>query len=262
LTNGEGTLRDAGEPHPRSLSSGTEANIGRQRRFWGKRAVAWDHHAQHNPGLVRVVDRVIADAGAKPSDRVVDLGCGSGQLAIRLAPHVASVLGVDVSGEMIELLEENADKARLMNVKGLAIPIEHLVLEEESVDVVVSNYALHHLRDPDKKVVVDHAARWLSPGGRLVVGDMMFGIGGGAEDRRIITSKLALFAKKGPTGWWRIAKNATRYLFRLQERPITLDRWIALFEDAGLTGVEGNRVVNEAAVVRGTKSKAPLPGPG
>ena len=158
---------------------------------------------------------------------------------------------------MIALLEENAHKAHVMNVKGLASPIEHLKLKDESVDVVVSNYALHHLRDPDKKIVVDRAARWLSPGGRLVVGDMMFGIGGGAEDRRIITSKLALFAKKGPAGWWRIAKNAARYFFRLQERPITLDRWVALFEDAGLTEVEGSRVVNEAAVVRGNKPKAP-----
>ncbi len=256
MTTAEGGRRPQNDIRARSGGT-SEANIGRQRRFWNKRAAAWDHHAQHNPGLVSVVERVVADSEARPSDRVVDLGCGSGQLALRLAPAVASVLAVDVSREMISLLEENARRVQVSNVKGIATPIEHLILDPASVDLVVSNYALHHLRDPDKRVVVEHAAAWLTPGGRLVIGDMMFGLGGGGEDRRIISSKLALFAKKGPAGWWRIAKNAARYFFRIQERPIPLDRWMTLFEDAGLTEVSGSRVVNEAAVVRGMKPVGP-----
>jgi ubiquinone/menaquinone biosynthesis C-methylase UbiE len=247
---------DSHRPHNgvRARSAGSsEGNIGRQRRIWNKRAPAWDHHAKHNPGLVSVVERVLVDSKARPSDRAVDLGCGSGQLTLRLAPAVASVLAVDVSQAMISLLEANARRAHVSNVEGLATPIEHLGLDPGSVDLVVSNYALHHLRDEDKRVVVERAAAWLRPGGRLVIGDMMIGIGGDAEDRRIISAKLALFAKKGPAGWWRIAKNAVRYLFRVQERPIPLDRWVALFENAGLADVSGSRVVNEAAVVRGMK---------
>jgi ubiquinone/menaquinone biosynthesis C-methylase UbiE len=254
LTNGEGAGPDG---HRRGRArSASAANIGRQRRFWGKRASAWDHHAQHNPGLVRVVERVVACADAGPSDRAVDLGCGSGQLTLRLAPQVATVLAVDISQEMISLLEQNARRVEISNVRAIAMPLEHLSLESGSVDLVVSNYALHHLRDPDKRVIVERAANWLTPGGRLVVGDMMFGIGRGVEDRRIISSKLALFARKGPAGWWRIAKNSMRYLFRLQERPISLERWVTLFTDAGLSAVEGGRVVNEGAVVRGTKPGA------
>jgi ubiquinone/menaquinone biosynthesis C-methylase UbiE len=230
-----------------------ELNLGRQRRFWGKRAQSWEHHAQHNPGLVHVVEEVIKEAEARPTDQAVDLGSGSGQLALRLAPSVTSVLAVDISPEMIALLQQRARENHVTNVRGLATPIEHLSIEPGSVDVIVSNYALHHLRDADKKTVVERAATWLRPGGRLVIGDMMFGIGTSAEDRRIISSKLALFAKKGPAGWWRIAKNAARYLFRLQERPISLERWTALFEGAGLTDVSGTRVVNEAAVVKGTR---------
>lgn len=230
-----------------------ELSLGRQRRFWGKRAQSWEHHAQHNPGLVRVVEEVVRQAEARPTDRAVDLGSGSGQLALRLAPSVASVLAVDISPEMIDLLQQHVRDNQIENVRGIATPIEHLSLEPGSVDVIVSNYALHHLRDADKKTVVERAATWLRPGGRLVIGDMMFGIGASAADRRIISSKLALFARKGPAGWWRIAKNAARYLFRLQERPISLERWSALFEGAGLTGVSGTRVVHEAAVVRGTR---------
>lgn len=235
------------------IAVASAANIGRQRRVWAKRAASWEHHAQDNPGLVRVVEQLIAEAAPQESDHVVDLGSGSGQLALRIAPEVDSVLAVDVSREMISLLEDNARRASIDNVEVVATPIERLSLDDNSVDLIVSNYALHHLRDPDKKVVVEHAARWLRPGGRLIIGDMMFGLGGNVDDRRIIREKVALFAKRGPAGWWRIAKNATRFVFRMQERPIALASWVALFDAAGFEHVEGLRVVNEAAIVKGTK---------
>lgn len=234
-------------------SGESDANIARQERFWTRRAASWDHGAGNNPGLVRVVERVVAEAAPSSEMAVVDVGCGSGQLSLRLAPQVASVLAIDVSQKMIDLLNENAGAAGATNVTGRAVPVEHLEIEPGSVDVVVSNYVLHHLRDEDKAGVVAKAATWLRPGGRLVVGDMMFGRGGDARDREIIGSKLVLMVKKGPAGWWRIAKNAGRYLFRFQERPVSMAAWVSMFERAGLEDVTAIPVVNEAAVVRGTK---------
>ncbi len=229
------------------------ANIARQRRFWTRRAASWDHGAGNNPGLVKVVERVLEEAAPDAAMRAVDLGCGSGQLTLRLAPLVEHVLAVDISQAMIDLLAENAREASVTNVEGRATPIEHLDIAPASVHIVVSNYALHHLRDPDKAVVVAKAAGWLRPGGRLVLGDMMFGRGGDARDREIISSKLAIMLRKGPAGWWRIAKNAGRYLLRFQERPVSMDAWAAMFRRAGLAEVVTIPVVNEAAVVRGTK---------
>jgi ubiquinone/menaquinone biosynthesis C-methylase UbiE len=240
------------------LASGRSpsANIARQQRFWTRRASEWDHGAGNNPGLVKVVETVIREAGAGDGMRAVDLGCGSGQLTLRLAPEVGSVLGVDVSQRMIDLLAANAKAAGVSNVEGRATPIEHLEIESGSVDVVVSNYALHHLRDPDKALAVQRAAGWLRPGGRLVVGDMMFGRGGEARDREIIASKVRGMIRRGPAGWWRIAKNAGRYLFRYGERPIAMSAWVRLFESAGLVEVRAVPVVNEAAVVVGVKPGA------
>lgn len=229
------------------------ANIARQRRVWGRRAAAWDHHASSNPGLVKVVERVIAEAAPEPTTCAVDLGCGSGQLELRLASKVSWILAVDVSEEMISLMLESARRAHLDNIEGRATPIEHLTLDAGSVDLVLSNYALHHLRDADKEAVVRRAATWLRPGGRLVIGDMMFGRGGDAGDRKIISAKFRLLAKMGPGGWWRIAKNIARYVIRVQERPVSMPRWIAMFESAGFEDVSGTRVVNEAAVVKGRK---------
>jgi len=229
------------------------ANIARQRRFWTARAASWDHGAQTNPGLVKVVEAVLQEAAGDPSRRAVDLGCGSGQLTIPLARAVSSVMAVDISPRMIELLADNAARAGATNIEGVASPIERLDLAPGSLDLVVSNYAFHHLRDRDKAAVVAQAARWLRPGGRLIVGDMMFGRGGDERDRQIISSKVALLLKKGPGGWWRIAKNSVRYLFRFQERPVSMSAWTAMFRAAGLEDVQAIPVVNEAAVVSGTK---------
>lgn len=229
------------------------ANIARQERFWTRRAASWDHGAGSNPGLVRVVERVLEEAAPAPGMTAVDIGCGSGQLTLRIAPLVASVVAIDVSQKMIDLLATNAAAAGVTNVTGRAVPVEHLDIEAGSVDLVVSNYVLHHLRDEDKAKAVAKAAGWLRPGGRLVVGDMMFGRGGDARDREIIGSKVALMLRKGPAGWWRIAKNAGRYLLRFQERPVSMSAWVSMFERAGLVEVASIPVVNEAAVVRGTK---------
>ena len=233
--------------------SGARANIARQRRFWNQRAESWDHGAANNPGLVKVVERVVAEAAPQAGMTVIDIGCGSGQLTLRVAPHVARAIGVDISPAMIDLLHKNAERAGLKNIEGRAAPIERLEIEPASVDLVISNYALHHLRDRDKQAAVVAASRWLRPGGKLVIGDMMFGRGADARDREIISSKVALMLKKGPAGWWRIVKNASRYLLRFQERPVSITAWIEMFKAAGLAEVVGIPVVNEASVVRGTK---------
>ncbi len=242
----------------RSTAGTQRANISRQRRFWNERAQSWDHGAGDNPGLVKVVERVIAEAAPSAGMTVIDIGCGSGQLALRVAPLVDRVIGVDISVAMIDLFLKNARAAGITNVEGVAMALEHLEIEESSIDIVISNYVLHHLRDRDKQEAVMRAAKWLKPGGRLVVGDMMFGRGGDARDREIISSKVALMIKKGPAGWWRIAKNASRYLLRFQERPVSTGTWVEMFKTAGLHEVVAIPVVNEASVVRGTKLRGDL----
>ncbi|HZD66988.1 MAG TPA: hypothetical protein VE152_12890, partial [Acidimicrobiales bacterium] len=58
----------------------------------------------------------------------------------------------------------------------------------------------------------------------------------------------------GPGGWWRLAKNAVRFLARLQERPLPAGRWVELLLDAGLAEVTVTPVVAEAAVVGGRRA--------
>jgi len=146
-------------------------------------------------------------------------------------------------------LRAEAARRGLLSVTVVARPIENLVLEPGSFDLIVSSYALHHLRDADKARLVRSCYHWLRPGGRLVIADMMLGRGGSARDREIILAKLGTFARRGPGGWWRITKNAVRYLVRVQERPISMAAWTRLCGTAGFTRVDTFAIVAEAGLV-------------
>jgi ubiquinone/menaquinone biosynthesis C-methylase UbiE len=216
---------------------------------------SWDQHG--SAALVQVTAALLDAAKVSTGTRVIDLGCGTGQVSLPLASSGAHVLAVDVSPAMIKRLRAGASRAGLANLDGLAMPIEELVLPQESVDLVVSSYALHHLRDADKARLVSAAFGWLRPGGKLVIADMMFGRGTSSRDREIIRSKVAALARKGPGGWWRIAKNTARYLVRVHERPVSADTWTDMLTRSGFTQVASATIVAEAALVTGQRPVRP-----
>jgi ubiquinone/menaquinone biosynthesis C-methylase UbiE len=227
----------------------TKTTIRRQRRFWSTRVNTWDHHTP--AGLEKVTAAMLAAVHVQPGDQVIDLGCGTGQLSLPLAERGARVLAIDVSAEMVRRLRDNALGRSLTGLEVLATPIENLSLPAQSVDLVVTSYALHHLRDADKDRLVAAAYHWLRPGGRLLIADMMFGRGGTSQDRAIIKSKVRALAKKGAGGWWRIAKNSGRYLLRVQERPVSVSAWTTMLDSAGFAGITAQPIVAEAALVSG-----------
>jgi SAM-dependent methyltransferase len=248
---------DTGQPARNRLARyATKHAVRRQRRVWSGRVATWDQHG--SAGLARVTAAVLEAAVVSPDDQVVDLGCGTGQISLPLALRGAQILAVDVSSAMLRRLQSEARRRGALSVEGLALPIEELVLPPGSVDLVVSSYALHHLRDPDKARLVSAVYGWLRPGGRLVVADMMFGRGASRRDRAIIRTKVAALARKGPGGWWRIAKNAARYLLRVQERPVSMDTWTAMLTRSGFVGVSASTIVAEAGLVTGRRPDSPV----
>lgn len=250
--------RVSGQQAARALADFATRNAARrQRKVWSRRVASWDQHG--SAGLTNVTAAVLDAARTAPGARVVDLGCGNGQLGLPLARDGANVLAVDVSPAMIESLLAEAQRQHLPRLDGLATPIEELVLPPGSIDLVVSSYALHHLRDADKARLVRSAAGWLKPGGRIVIADMMFGRGGSSRDKEIIRSKVSALAKKGIGGWWRIAKNALRYQLRVTERPVSADAWKAMLACAGFTAITETPIVAEACLVTGRLPDRPEP---
>ena len=104
-------------------------------------------------------------------DRLIvgDLGCGTGQMSEALAPHVARVIAIDGSADMLR-----AARARLegsSNVEVREGALEALPIEDGLLDAVLVSLVLHHQPEPGR--VLAEAARVLRPGGRILVVDML-----------------------------------------------------------------------------------------
>jgi ubiquinone/menaquinone biosynthesis C-methylase UbiE len=117
-----------------------------------------------------VYRRIVALSGARPGDRVLDIGCNGGYLARLLAAEVipgGQVTGVDPSSPAIA----HATRRAPANAAFAVGAAQDLHWSDGSFDVVTSTLAVHHIPEADRKAAFAEMFRVTRPGGRLLIAD-------------------------------------------------------------------------------------------
>jgi len=163
----------------------TDVSVEQEREFIFPTGRSWAQDLGYpEPELERVPDASVESfAGVanhwrlgtiEPGAVVLDLGCGAGTdllIAAQMTGAGGRAIGVDMTPAMLDRAAASARAIGLENVELHEALIESLPLEDESVDVVISNGVIDLV--PDKDAVFAEIDRVLRPGGRLQIADVV-----------------------------------------------------------------------------------------
>src|SRR5215212_10990767 len=163
----------------------TEVSAEHDRDFIFPTGRSWAQELDYpEPELARVPDATVESfAGVanhwplgriEPGSVVLDLGCGTGTdllIAAQMTGAGGRAIGVDMTSSMVERAWASAQEMGLAHVQLRESLIERLPLEDDSVDVVITNGVIDLV--PDKDAVFDEIDRVLRPGGRLQLADVV-----------------------------------------------------------------------------------------
>ena len=116
---------------------------------------------------------ILSAANITAQDRVLDLGCGIGNILIALAERIDFIhpaAGVDVSPDLVRIGEREIARAGLYDRIGLQVaPATRLPFEDRAFDVVLTSHVLKHLDDEALLTSLREVVRVLRPGGRFLL---------------------------------------------------------------------------------------------
>jgi demethylmenaquinone methyltransferase/2-methoxy-6-polyprenyl-1,4-benzoquinol methylase/phosphoethanolamine N-methyltransferase len=184
-------------------------------------------------GRERRLREMTADmAGIKPGDRVLDVGCGPGNLTLAAKSRTGTggeVHGIDAAPEMIEVAMGKAAKSGA-DVDFRVGLIEEIPFEDGYFDVVLSSLMIHHLPDDLKRRGFTEIRRVLKPGGRLLIVDF-----------------------KPPSNHF--MKHILAHILSHRMMKVDVDGYVPMMEQAGFSNIEkGSTQFRLISFIKGEKS--------
>ncbi len=120
---------------------------------------------------------LIYSCGKIKGCKILDIGTGTGIIALEFAKRVGNedeVIGIDISESMLKIAKKKAKEIGVNNIKFKVGSFTNIPLTNESVDIIVSSAALHHVKPQEKLNAFKEMWRVLKIGGRIVINDAMY----------------------------------------------------------------------------------------
>lgn len=155
------------EQDERRLKSVLSRRRTKSEEFFASASGKWDHLRTELFGDTFQLYALLALLDPKLT--VGDLGCGTGQVSELLAPHVAKVIAVDGSTDMVQAARRRLKGATHVDIRRG--DMEALPIDDGQLDVAVLTLVLHHVPEPVRALT--EVNRVLKPGGRVLMVDML-----------------------------------------------------------------------------------------
>ncbi|WP_435144034.1 class I SAM-dependent methyltransferase [Halobaculum sp. P14] len=193
--------------------------------------LAAEYDDSQTPEYRACADLVVERANPGPADTVLDLGCGTGAIALALADDANRVLGRDIADGMLEQARAKAEERGLTNVS-----FDYGEFRDPNVDepvhVVTSNFALHHLSDDEKREAIETVA--------ALDGDTTPSRNDSVGPRRVVLGDVMFFEEPDP--------DEPFYSPEVDD-PATVGTLVEQFTDAGYAVTNVDRVHDQVGVI-------------
>lgn len=127
-----------------------------------------------NPGRTKMAANIAGTiryaVDLKPDMLVLDYGCGTGLISLALRPLVGSILAVDSSRGMLDVLDEKLRSQNITNVHTCQLDLDEGEALEGDFDLVICSMTLHHVKKPDD--IIRSFFRHTKAGGFICVADL------------------------------------------------------------------------------------------
>lgn len=152
-----------------------------QEKTWHFDDYSWlDKYDERMRGLERLrydetLSEVVRISGAEEGDWVLDIGTGTGNLAVEFLTKGCQVIGLDPSVKLLRMAEKKIEEwGKRFEIRVCENPFLEIPFFDDTFDIVASTYSIHHLADNAKRLAIAEMKRVMRPDGKIVIGDVMF----------------------------------------------------------------------------------------
>ena len=138
--------------------------------YFNEAASKWDEKPQRVAIARAVAESIMKQVDLSDTMTAMEFGCGTGLISMGLAPALKSVLAVDMSENMLAILDEKIAQEKIDNIATRHLDVFREDLPEDRFDLIFSGMALHHVKDVDG--LLDKFFHLLNPGGMVALADL------------------------------------------------------------------------------------------